>query len=80
MNVGISSGVVDCVFFLYSHALTQAGSNTLTVFQISPNNPSDLKLLGKPVYSGGDFPVSVAINKAGDMVCALNSGALNGVR
>ncbi|KAF8628087.1 hypothetical protein AX15_004104 [Amanita polypyramis BW_CC] len=59
--------------------LVNAGSNTLSMFQINPKNPSDLKLLGKPVYSGGDFPISVAINKAGDTVCALNTGAVNGV-
>ena len=52
----------------------------MTVFKINPNDPSDLKILGEPVYSGGDFPNSVAINEAGDMVCALNIGAINGVR
>ncbi|KAF8623598.1 hypothetical protein AX15_006233 [Amanita polypyramis BW_CC] len=67
------SGHLDVVI------LVNAGSNTVTVFKINPNRPSDLKMLGRPVYSGGDFPVSVAINNAGDMVCALNSGTINGV-
>ncbi|KAF8917413.1 hypothetical protein CPB85DRAFT_1431332 [Mucidula mucida] len=56
-----------------------AGSNTISAFSINPSNPSDISLLGFPVGSGGEFPVSVAINSAGDMVCALNGGAVNGV-
>ncbi|KAF8625254.1 hypothetical protein AX15_005477 [Amanita polypyramis BW_CC] len=59
--------------------LVNAGSNTVTAFEINPNKPSELKMLGRPVYSGGNFPISVAINKAGDMVCALNTGIINGV-
>lgn len=37
-------------------------------------------MIGRPVGSGGEFPVSVAINAAGDSVCALNGGQVNGVR
>lgn len=37
-------------------------------------------MIGKPISSGGEFPVSVAFNKAGDMLCAVNAGAINGVR
>ncbi|KAF8182609.1 hypothetical protein BJ912DRAFT_977802 [Pholiota molesta] len=36
-------------------------------------------MIGKPVGSGGEFPMSLTINKAGDTVCALNGGAINGV-
>jgi hypothetical protein len=36
--------------------------------------------LGAPVGSGGEFPMSVAFNKAGDTLCALNGGAINGVQ
>lgn len=37
-------------------------------------------MIGSPIGSGGEFPVSVTINSAGDTVCALNGGAVNGVR
>lgn len=36
-------------------------------------------MIGKPISSGGEFPVSLAVNKAGTQVCALNGGAVNGV-
>lgn len=58
----------------------QAGSNTIVAFKINSDDPTDLKMLGKPVNSYGEFPVAVVINKAGDKVCALNSGAHDGVR
>ncbi|KAJ7104151.1 hypothetical protein B0H15DRAFT_808771 [Mycena belliarum] len=60
-------------------ATVNAGSNTLSVFNIDPKNPTNLKMIGKPVGSGGEFPVSLAINKAGNTVCAVNGGAVNGV-
>ncbi|KAJ6531801.1 hypothetical protein B0H19DRAFT_1214136 [Mycena capillaripes] len=60
-------------------ATVNAGSNTLSVFNIDPTNPTNLEMIGKPVGSGGEFPVSLAINKAGNMVCAVNGGAINGV-
>ncbi|KAF8623594.1 hypothetical protein AX15_006232, partial [Amanita polypyramis BW_CC] len=60
--------------------VVNAGSDTVTVFKINPNRPSELKMLGEPVYSGGNFPNSVAINKARDMVCTLNTGAISGIR
>jgi hypothetical protein len=60
-------------------ATVNAGSNTLSVFSIDPKNPTNLNMIGKPVGSGGEFPVSLAINKAGNMVCAVNGGAINGV-
>jgi len=60
-------------------ATVNAGSNTLSVFNIDPTNPTNLEMIGKPVGSGGEFPVSLAINKAGTMVCAVNGGFVNGV-
>lgn len=55
------------------------GSNTLSMFAITPNDPANIKLVGKPVSTSGEFPVSVAVNSAGTMVCALNGGKKNGV-
>ncbi|KAF8630522.1 hypothetical protein AX15_002868 [Amanita polypyramis BW_CC] len=82
-NALFSQGSVAATYHREGHlnvvVLVNAGSNTVTVFKINPNRPSELKILGRPVYSGGDFPVSVAINNAGNMVCALNGGTINGV-
>lgn len=60
-------------------ATVNAGSNTISVFSINPSNPTDISMIGSPVGSGGEFPVSVTINSAGDTVCALNGGEVNGV-
>jgi len=60
-------------------ATVNSGSNTLSVFSIDPTNPTNLEMIGKPVGSGGEFPMSLAINKAGNTVCAVNGGAVNGV-
>ncbi|KIK63077.1 hypothetical protein GYMLUDRAFT_72314 [Collybiopsis luxurians FD-317 M1] len=60
-------------------ATVNPGSNTLSIFSINPSNPIDIQLVGDPVGSGGEFPVSVAFNKAGDTLCALNGGQVNGV-
>jgi len=49
------------------------------LFSINPTNPVDIKLVGKPVNSGGDFPVSITVSsKTGD-ACVLNGGTKNGV-
>ncbi|PPQ96052.1 hypothetical protein CVT26_004684 [Gymnopilus dilepis] len=55
------------------------GSNTLSMFSINANNPSQLTMVGNPVSSEGEFPMSVAINENATMVCVLNGGAVNGV-
>lgn len=57
----------------------QAGSNTISTFTIDSNNPTSLQMLGAPVSSGGEFPVSLAFNAAGDRMCVLNGGAVAGV-
>jgi DNA-binding beta-propeller fold protein YncE len=49
------------------------------MFKINPNNPATLKMVGSPVCSGGEFPVSIAVSPAKNMVCVLNGGAKNGV-
>ncbi|KAF8873063.1 hypothetical protein CPB84DRAFT_1854178 [Gymnopilus junonius] len=60
-------------------AAVNAGSNTVSLFSINPDDPTRLTLLGRPVPSGGDFPQSVAINSRGTDVCVLNGGKVNGV-
>ncbi|KAF5313069.1 hypothetical protein D9619_003029 [Psilocybe cf. subviscida] len=60
-------------------AAVNSGSNTLSVFGINPTDATNLQMIGQPVGSNGQFPMSLAINKAGNMVCALNGGEINGV-
>ncbi|KAJ3714262.1 hypothetical protein C8R42DRAFT_726746 [Lentinula raphanica] len=60
-------------------ATVNPGSNTLSLFSIDTSDPINLKRVGDPIGSGGEFPVSVAFNKAGDTLCALNGGQVNGV-
>jgi hypothetical protein len=55
------------------------GSNTLSMFNINPANPAKLRMVGNPVSSEGEFPMSLAINEEGTMACVLNGGAVNGV-
>jgi len=55
------------------------GSNTVSMFSIDPTNPTDIKMVGGPVSSEGEFPMSIAVNKNGTMVCVLNGGQVNGI-
>ncbi|KDR72146.1 hypothetical protein GALMADRAFT_1344401, partial [Galerina marginata CBS 339.88] len=55
------------------------GSNTVAMFRIDPRDPSRLTMVGRPVPSKGEFPISVAINSEGNMVCVLNGGKVNGI-
>ncbi|KIJ51092.1 hypothetical protein M422DRAFT_245070 [Sphaerobolus stellatus SS14] len=49
------------------------------MFAIDPKDPAKISLVGAPVSSGGDFPVSLTISKKTGQVCVLNGGRLNGV-
>lgn len=55
------------------------GGNTLSMFAISPKNPTNLKMVGKPVDTMGDFPVSVAFSPKNKIACAANTGAKAGL-
>ncbi|KAI0311896.1 hypothetical protein OF83DRAFT_1177135 [Amylostereum chailletii] len=55
-------------------AAVNAGSNTVSLFEINANNPSNLTMIGFPASSNGDFPVSLVFNKAGNKLCVLNGG------
>ena len=50
------------------------------MFKIDPDNPAQLTMVGSPVSSGGKFPLSIAINVQGTVVCVLNGGMINGVK
>ncbi|KAJ7733173.1 hypothetical protein B0H16DRAFT_1892895 [Mycena metata] len=60
-------------------ANVNAGSNTVSVHAIDVSNPAQLWPIGKPVSSGGEFPNSLVINSAGNRVCVVNAGAVNGL-
>lgn len=61
-------------------ATANAGSNTISLFSINANTPSDLTAVGPPMSSGGEFPMSVAFSSDGTALCALNGGAMDGVQ
>jgi len=60
-------------------ATVNSGSNTVSLFSVSPKDPAVLNSIGNPADSGGEFPMSLAINAAGTQACVLNGGAKNGV-
>ncbi|KAJ6511270.1 hypothetical protein C8R47DRAFT_1182314 [Mycena vitilis] len=59
--------------------VVNAGSDTASVFQIDFQNPSFIRMIGQPVSSQGNFPVSATIDKVTGNVCILNAGQNNGV-
>lgn len=55
------------------------GSNTVSMFQISQENPSQLTMVGKPQSTGGEFPISVTYSSTLNIACVVNGGAVDGV-
>ena len=39
-----------------------------------------LTAFGPPMSTGGEFPMSLAFNQDGSLLCVLNGGAINGVK
>jgi len=56
-----------------------AGSNTISMFNIDMTNPNILTMAGAPIGSEGEFPMSIAVSEATKNVCVLNGGSNNGV-
>lgn len=56
-----------------------AGSNTITMFAISPRDPTKLTAVGKPAAIPGEFPNTVAASARHKLVCAATTGAVAGV-
>lgn len=59
--------------------VVNTGSNTVSMFAINPNQPSQLSVVGAPVSSQGEFPVSLAVSAVSGNVCVLNGGQFNSV-
>jgi hypothetical protein len=76
----ISQGAVAVSAASNTLAVVNPGSHTITVFSFNSSNPTDLKLIGAPIASGGEFPTSVSFSSDGKMLCALNGGEVNGIR
>lgn len=49
------------------------------MFSINKNDPAKLKMVGQPVSTGGEFPMSLTISHRSGQVCILNGGRVNGV-
>ena len=56
-----------------------AGSNSLSMMIISSDDPTKLTMVGKPVSTLGEFPVSVAVSAKNSMACVANTGANAGL-
>jgi len=55
------------------------GSNTITMFSIDSKDPTKLTMVGKPVNTLGEFPVSVTISTTLHQACVANTGAKAGI-
>ncbi|OJT14477.1 hypothetical protein TRAPUB_8977 [Trametes pubescens] len=60
-------------------ATVNAGSNTVSLFSIDPNAPTNINRIGEAVSSEGEFPMSLAFTSDGSRLCVLNGGTVNGV-
>ncbi|KAJ7097198.1 hypothetical protein B0H15DRAFT_902565 [Mycena belliarum] len=59
--------------------VVNAGSDTAAVFQIDFQNPAFVRMIGTPISTMGNFPVSATISNTNGNVCVLNAGKNNGV-
>ncbi|KAJ7164914.1 hypothetical protein C8R46DRAFT_1097598 [Mycena filopes] len=59
--------------------VVNAGSDTASIFQIDFQNPAFIRMIGQPISTMGNFPVSATINTKNGNVCVLNAGQTNGV-
>ncbi|SCU86210.1 LADA_0D13036g1_1 [Lachancea dasiensis] len=56
-----------------------SGDNTVSMFAISEDDPTNITLVGAPASVPGDFPVTVAASELNNLVCVGTSGARSGV-
>lgn len=55
------------------------GSNTISMFTIDSTDPTKLTMVGQPVNTLGEFPISVALSTTLNQACVANSGAKAGI-
>lgn len=70
-------GQSSVVVYGQSLFVVNAGSNTVSMFNISPQDPTQITLQ-TTVDTNGDYPVSIAVNS--QYVAVLNGGAESGFR
>jgi len=68
-------GLVICADNLF---VVNVGSNSITMFEINPNSPTELKFI-QTCYSYGDIPMSLLCNVQLQILCVLNAGRDNSV-
>ncbi|KAL8707611.1 MAG: hypothetical protein Q9220_007398 [cf. Caloplaca sp. 1 TL-2023] len=56
-----------------------AGSNTLSMLAIDAADPSKLTMVGQPVNTMGDFPVTAAVSIKNQIACVGNTGVRAGI-
>ncbi|KAF4952816.1 hypothetical protein FSARC_12558 [Fusarium sarcochroum] len=59
--------------------VVNAGSNTLSLLTIHPEDPTKLKIVGEPAHLPGDFPNTVAVSFENKLVCVGLTGARSGI-
>lgn len=63
----------------HSLFVINAGDNTVSMFNIDKENPTNITLVGEPASIPGDFPVTVAASHVNNLVCVGTSGTRSGV-
>lgn len=57
--------------------VVNAGSDTASLYQIDFENPALIRMIGQPVATMGNFPVSATIDPGSRNVCILNGCVLS---
>jgi hypothetical protein len=47
------------------------------MFKVDLDSSEKVKMIGAPVSTQGEFPVSLAVSKTTNQVCVLNGGAVS---
>jgi hypothetical protein len=68
--------VLTCCQTLFA---VNAGSNTVSMLSIDPQNPTKLTVIGEAAALPGQFPNSVAASSKNKLVCVATTGSENGV-
>jgi hypothetical protein len=56
-----------------------SGDNTVSMFLVDQKDPTRLTTVGRPVDSGGEFPVAVAFSPKHNTACVANSGGRSNI-
>lgn len=65
--------------FVQNLVAVNPGSNTVSMFHIDSADPTKLTMIGQPVDTLGEFPMSVTLSKKLGQACVANSGAKAGI-